>query len=144
MMVLVERNMSETNKSLIWTVISWWFFQSILFLLKNFETAKSLSQDSQSPGRGLKLGTKSCPTTRHEGDWVERKYSSYSLSISALDGGELPTSCPIRILVPEKGPPGTHCIGGWVGPRAGLDIEATGNFFISAEDRTSISRSSSP
>jgi hypothetical protein len=24
-------------------------------------------------------------------------------------------------LPPGKEPPGTHCIGGWVGPRAGLD-----------------------
>jgi hypothetical protein len=25
-----------------------------------------------------------------------------------------------------KDPPGTHCTGGWVGPRAGLDTEARG------------------
>jgi hypothetical protein len=25
---------------------------------------------------------------------------------------------------PGKRPPGTHCTGGWVGPRAGLDTEA--------------------
>jgi hypothetical protein len=25
-----------------------------------------------------------------------------------------------------KGPPGTHCTGGWVDPRAGLDTEAGG------------------
>jgi hypothetical protein len=24
-------------------------------------------------------------------------------------------------LLPEKEPPGAHCIGGWMGPRAGMD-----------------------
>jgi hypothetical protein len=33
---------------------------------------------------------------------------------------------PAALLPPGKGPPGTHCTGGWVGPRAGLDTEATG------------------
>jgi hypothetical protein len=36
-------------------------------------------------------------------------------------GGEWSASRPGRALAPEKGPPGTHCTGGWVGPRAGLD-----------------------
>jgi hypothetical protein len=33
---------------------------------------------------------------------------------------------PGRALSPGKGPPGTHCTGGWVGPRAGLDTKARG------------------
>jgi hypothetical protein len=33
---------------------------------------------------------------------------------------------PATLLPPGKGPPGTHCTGGWVGPRAGLDTEDTG------------------
>jgi hypothetical protein len=41
-------------------------------------------------------------------------------------GGEWSASRPGRALPPEKGPPGTHCTGGWVGPRAGLDKEARG------------------
>jgi hypothetical protein len=40
----------------------------------------------------------SCPTTRHEGAW--------RTGVIALTY--------------------THCTGGWVGPRAGLDTEATG------------------
>jgi hypothetical protein len=47
---------------------------------------------------------------------------------SALDGGEWSASRPGHALDPEKGPPGTHCTGGWVGPRAGLDTEARGKF----------------
>jgi hypothetical protein len=35
---------------------------------------------------------------------VER-YSSYSFSTSALDGGEWSASCPGRALAPGKGPP---------------------------------------
>jgi hypothetical protein len=39
--------------------------------------------------------------------------------ISALDGGVLPASRPGRFILRERAP-GTHWIGGWVGPRAGL------------------------
>jgi hypothetical protein len=49
--------------------------------------------------------SKSCPTTRHEVAWVERRYSSYSFSTSALDGGEWSASLPGRPLAPGKGPP---------------------------------------
>jgi hypothetical protein len=35
----------------------------------------------------------------------ERRYSSYSFSTSALDGGEWSASRPGRALAPEKGPP---------------------------------------
>jgi hypothetical protein len=37
--------------------------------------------------------------------WGERRCSSYSLSTSALDGGEWSASCPDRALDPRKGPP---------------------------------------
>jgi hypothetical protein len=52
----------------------------------------------------LQQYTKSCPTTRHEGDWGER-YSSYSFSTSALDKGEWSASRPGRALAPGKEPP---------------------------------------
>jgi hypothetical protein len=67
-----------------------------------------------------------CSVTRHEGAWGERRYSSYSFSTSALDGGEWLASRPGRALPQGKRPPGTHWTGGWVGPRAGLDAEARG------------------
>jgi hypothetical protein len=38
----------------------------------------------------------------------------------ALDGGEWSASRPIH-FTPRKRAPGTQWIGGWVGPRAGLD-----------------------
>jgi hypothetical protein len=44
-------------------------------------------------------------------------------------------------LLPER-TTGAHCIGGWVGLRAGQDTEARGKIFASAEDRTPIARSS--
>ena len=37
----------------------------------------------------------------------------------ALEGGEGSASCPGHSLARER--PSTHCTGGWVGPRAGLD-----------------------
>ena len=43
------------------------------------------------------------PRTGHEGPEGEYRYSSTLLLTLALDWG------------------GTHCIGGWVGPRAGVD-----------------------
>jgi hypothetical protein len=47
----------------------------------------------------------SCSTTRDEGAWGERRYSSYSFSTSALDGGEWSASRSGRALPPGKGPP---------------------------------------
>jgi hypothetical protein len=47
----------------------------------------------------------SCPATRHEGTWGERRYISYSYLTSALDGGEWSASRPGRALPPGKGPP---------------------------------------
>jgi hypothetical protein len=41
---------------------------------------------------------------------------------SALVGGKWSASCPGR-FTPEERAPGTHWIGGWVHPRAGLDTE---------------------
>jgi hypothetical protein len=41
-------------------------------------------------------------------------------SILALGGGEWSASRPGRFTSVERAP-GTHCIGGWVDPRAGLD-----------------------
>jgi hypothetical protein len=45
--------------------------------------------------------------------------STHSLTL-ALDGGELSASHPGR-FTPRERDPGTHWIGGWVGPRAVLD-----------------------
>jgi hypothetical protein len=67
---------------------------------------------------------------------VERRYSSYLFSTSALDGGEWSDSPPGRALPPGLRTPGTHCTGGWVGPIAGLDTEARGIPFASIEPRS--------
>jgi hypothetical protein len=60
---------------------------------------------------------------------------------SALVGREESASCPGR-FAPRERASGTHWIGGWVGPRAGLDdawkiLDPTGT-------RTLTARSSSP
>jgi hypothetical protein len=59
------------------------------------------------------------------------EYSSYSFSNSALDGGEWSASRSSRALAPGDRTLGTHCTGGWVGPRAGLDTEARGKILSS-------------
>jgi hypothetical protein len=51
------------------------------------------------------LLSESCYTTRHEGAWVGRRYSGYSFSTSALDGGEWSASLSNRSLAPGKGSP---------------------------------------
>jgi hypothetical protein len=43
----------------------------------------------------------------------------------ALDGGEWAVACPGRALSGDR-TPGTHCTGGWVDLRAGLDTEVRG------------------
>jgi len=45
------------------------------------------------------------------------------LLTSTLDGGRWSAARPGR-LTPGDKDPGTHWIGGWVGPRAGLDAVA--------------------
>jgi hypothetical protein len=57
----------------------------------------------------------------------ERRYSSYSFPTLALDKGDWSSSRPDRALPGER-TPGTHCTGGWVSPRAGLDAVDTGKF----------------
>jgi hypothetical protein len=60
---------------------------------------------------------KAVPLQRKEALWAERRYSSYSLSTSALDGGEWSASRTGLAFTPGERTPGTHCTGGWVGPR---------------------------
>jgi hypothetical protein len=51
------------------------------------------------------------------GEWM---YSSNHSLILVLDGGEWSASRPGRFTSQDRAP-GTHWIGGWVGPRAVLD-----------------------
>jgi hypothetical protein len=57
---------------------------------------------------------------RHEGVLEEWRYSSTHSLTSELDGGEWSASRPVR-FTPRERAPGTHWIGGWMGPRAELD-----------------------
>jgi len=58
------------------------------------------------------------PIIGHEGPEGEWRYSSTLSLTSALDGWMV--NATPRPLYPRERP-GTHCTGGWVGPRAGLD-----------------------
>jgi len=78
---------------------------------------------------------------RHEGVLGEWRYSSTHSLTSVLDGGEWSASRPGR-FIPKERVPGTHCIGGWVGPRAGLDAVVRRK--ISSPCRELNPRSSSP
>jgi hypothetical protein len=61
------------------------------------------------------------------GAWRERRYSSYSFLTSAL---EVVSVMPWPRFSPGERIPGTHCTGGWVGPRAGLDTEVRGKTLL--------------
>ena len=58
------------------------------------------------------------PRTGHEGPEGEQRYSS-TLPLTSSPDGVCVNSTP-RPLYPRERP-GTHCIGGWRGHRAGLD-----------------------
>jgi hypothetical protein len=62
---------------------------------------------------------------RQEGVLAEWRYNSTHSLTSALDGGEWSASRPFP-FTPRERAPGTHWIGGWVGPRAGLDAVMKG------------------
>jgi hypothetical protein len=57
---------------------------------------------------------------RHEGVLEEWRYSSTHSLTSALDAGEWSVSRP-SCLTPRERANDTYWIGGWVGPRSGLD-----------------------
>jgi hypothetical protein len=63
---------------------------------------------------------------RRIGEW---RYSFTHSSTSALEGGECSASRPGRFNSRER-TPGTHWIGGWVGPRVVLDAVVHSNSLI--------------
>jgi hypothetical protein len=65
----------------------------------------------------------------HAADEGEMKYSSFSFMTSAVDRNKCSASRPGRALPPGERTPGTHCTGGWVGLRTGLDTEVRGKIF---------------
>jgi hypothetical protein len=55
----------------------------------------------------------------HEEKWVSGGMAPRILT-TTLGGAEQPASLPGRFIYVERAP-GTQCIGGWMGPGAGLD-----------------------
>jgi hypothetical protein len=66
---------------------------------------------------------------RHEGVSGEWRYNATHSLTSARDGGEWLASRPSGLTSSERAP-GTHWIGGWVGPRAVLDAVVMCSFRI--------------
>ena len=66
----------------------------------------------------VNLNVKVHPRTGHEDPKGEYSYSSTLSLTSVLDGVGWSTPRPGRFTPGRR--PGTHFIGGWVGPRAGL------------------------
>jgi hypothetical protein len=83
-------------------------------------------------------------STRHGGAWGERRYSSYSFTTSALDGGEWSASRPCRALTPGKGPPVPIVQEAGQAPEPVWTQRLEEKSFAPAGDRTPIALSSSP
>jgi hypothetical protein len=74
----------------------------------------------------------------------ETRYSSYSFTTSALDGGEWSASRPCHALPPGKGPPVPIVQEARWAPEPVWTHRKEKKSFAPARDRTSIARSSSP
>jgi len=71
-------------------------------------------------GKGKGKGKRKVhPRTGHEGPQGEQRCRSTLSLTSALDGLGGQRHAPAAL--PPGKRPGTHCIGGWMGPRAGLN-----------------------
>jgi hypothetical protein len=117
--------------------------ETFFLILCNYFSSYGVTQYTQiyaglkntSPGRwlitpALKKNAKAVPLHSTKALVVE-EYSCYSLSTSALDGGEWSASRPGRALTPGKGPPVSIVQeGAWVGLRAGLNTEARGKILF--------------
>jgi hypothetical protein len=103
-------------------------------------TSLSLTLKSHSKSKKKEIS----PAKRHGCAWGERRYSSYSFTTSALDGGEWSASRPGRALPPGKGPPVPIVQeAGWAAePVWTQRLEE--KYFSPAGDRTPFARSSSP
>jgi hypothetical protein len=94
--------------------------------------------------RALGILKKNSPSTRHGGAWWERRYSSYSFTTSALDGGEWSALRPGRALTPgERTPVPIVQEAGWV-PEPVWTQRLEEKSSAPSGDRTPIARSSSP
>jgi hypothetical protein len=104
---------------------NWYYFQlerSMLFRCKSTVVSEEYgAYIFRTEGKNCKgevlsvLNLLSTMPWRHVGEW------RYSSTIFDLDGGEWSASYPSHFTHGER-VPDTHWIGGWVGPRAGLDI----------------------
>jgi hypothetical protein len=92
------------------------------FHIMRFNLTAERSQEKKPFGRPIKLSLcfSSYWEPRHKGALGEWRYRSTHSLTPTLDGGEWSASRPGR-FTPRERAPGTHWIGGWVGPRAGLD-----------------------
>jgi hypothetical protein len=80
-----------------------------------------LTTISKAVAQKVKVKLSLCLTKHHAMKAYWRKGCIvHTFLTSALDGGEWSTSRPGR-FTPRERAPGTHWIGGWVGPRAVLD-----------------------
>jgi hypothetical protein len=99
-----------------------------------FDTNKNVHQKSVTY-TSMYLYQQGCPATVMLAPG-EKMYSSYSLLTSALHGVSGQRQPLPRFALGER-TSGSHCKGGWVGLRAGLDTEARGKILCLCPGSTS-------
>jgi hypothetical protein len=99
--------------------LAWWGIFTIITLRKHNHKYIWSCYKGKGKGNGkvVPVLLQSTMPWRRIGEW---RYSSTHSLTSALDGGKWSASRPSR-FTPKERAPGTHWIGGWVGPRAVLD-----------------------
>jgi hypothetical protein len=101
----------------------------LLLTVSNQNSSKYRSRVQYLPQRkrdtSVKVSKVKLSRYRHADAKGKRTYSSDSLLTSVLDGVSGQHHAPAA-LYPQEWTPGTHCIEGWVGLRAGLDTGTRG------------------
>jgi hypothetical protein len=106
----------------------------------NFTLTFILHINSRGEARGifhlcLKVKVMSLCLTKHHAMKTYWEVEVYAFLTLALDGDEWSASRPGR-FTPRERAPGTHWIGGWVGPRAILDRVMRGKISWESKSRT--------
>jgi hypothetical protein len=113
----------------------WWCFKCVVVISQQLGRRSGVGvrgvnhHTHTTPLLSFIVKAKALPLHSTEALVRERRYSSYSFSISALDwvSGQ-------RHAWPHFSPGertlGTHCTGGWMGPRAGLETECRGKILL--------------
>jgi hypothetical protein len=112
------RFLFRQTATILWTLLR--ISVSVKYLTSDEQNSKVDHRHYQTPPKEfIFTEAKAVPLHTRKVHGGDRRYNSYSFSTSTVGGGEWLASRPG--CAPGERIPGTHCTGGWVDPRAGLD-----------------------